>query len=232
MSASEPMLEVCRVLLGEYESLRFTTHINENPLEIAEVARLFPAATDYLDVYERFDLIGRRAVVAHNVHATDSQLERLAARQASIAHCPCSNAALGSGIFPMKRHLDKRVRFALGTDVGGGTGFGVLKEALQAYLLQRLAREPLSLSPAQMLYLATRAGAEALALGNETGDFLPGKAADFVCLQPPERSPLEAVLRGVDDPQRALAAILTLAGAESVREVHVEGDLVYDNRGD
>ncbi len=42
----------------------------------------------------------------------------------------------------MRRHLDAGVRFALGTDVGGGTGFGMLKEALQAYLMQRVAPEP------------------------------------------------------------------------------------------
>ena len=80
----------------------------------------------------------------------------------------------------MKRHLDSKVRFALGTDIGGGTGFGILNEALRAYLFQRVAVSPVSLSPAQMLFLATRAGAEALAIEDQTGDFTPGKSADFV----------------------------------------------------
>ena len=47
----------------------------------------------------------------------------------------------------------------------------MLKEALQAYLLQRLAPEPMTLSPAQMLYLATRAGAEALGTGRRDRRF-------------------------------------------------------------
>jgi guanine deaminase len=228
LSASEPMLEVCQTLLREHPGLHFTTHINENVREVEEVARLFPWAGDYLAVYERYGLAGRRSVFAHNVQATGPELRRLAERKASIAHCPCSNAALGSGIFPMRCHLQARVHFGLGTDVGGGTGFGMLKETLQAYLMQRVAAQPVSLSPAQMLYMATRAGAEALAMEDETGDFAAGKAADYVYLRPPAGSALEGVLKELEDPARVLAAILTLAGAESIWEVRVEGDPVYE----
>jgi guanine deaminase len=221
LSTSEPMLEVCETLLQQHPGLHFTTHINENVREVEEVARLFPWAVDYLAVYERFGLAGRRSVFAHNVQSTNPELQRLAGHDSSVAHCPASNAALGSGIFPMRRHLDARVRFALGTDVGGGIGFGMVKEALQAYLMQRVAHDPLTLSPAQMLYLATRAGAEALELGNEIGDFGVGKSADYVYLQLP-------VATNFEDPERILAAIMTLAGAGSIREVAVEGELVYE----
>ena len=230
LSTSEPMLEVCRTLLREHDGLRVQTHLNENPDEIAEVKRLFPGAPDYLGVYERFGLCGPRALMAHNVHPTESELSRLAASRTTIAHCPSSNAALGSGLFSLRRHLEAGVRCALGTDVGGGTGFGLLKEALQAYLLQRLAPEPLVLTPGQMLYLATRAGAEALGLAEEIGDFETGKAADFVYLRPPSDSPLAAVVSQTDSPERALAALLTLAGQESVAEVRVEGSVIYQAR--
>ncbi len=56
LSTSEAMLEVCQTLLREHEGLLFQTHLNENVQEIAEVARLFPWASDYLAVYERFGL--------------------------------------------------------------------------------------------------------------------------------------------------------------------------------
>ena len=69
-------------------------------------------------MYERFGLGGRGAVMAHNVHPTDSELARLAAAGTTVAHCPSSNAALGSGIFPMRRHVAAGVRFALGTRCG------------------------------------------------------------------------------------------------------------------
>jgi guanine deaminase len=227
LSTSEAMLEVCQTLLREHEGLLFQTHLNENLQEIAETARLFPWASDYLAVYERFGLSRPNAVMAHDVHPTDSELDRLASRGATVAHCPCSNAALGSGLFPLKRHISAGVRSALGTDVGGGIGFGMLKEGLQAYLLQRIAPDGMLLDAGHLLYLATLAGAEALGLSGETGDFRPGKSADFVYLRPPADSPLAAVFEREQSPERVLAAIFTLAGAESVREVRVEGSIVY-----
>jgi guanine deaminase len=226
-STSEAMLEVCQSLRREHEGLRIQTHLNENLREIAEVAKLFPWASDYLEVYERFELSGPGSVMAHNVHPTPSELERLAAAGTTVAHCPCSNAALGSGLFALKRHLKAGVRVALGTDVGGGTGFSLLKEVLQTYLLQRIAPGGMVLDAAQMLYLATRAGAEALGLQEEIGDFQPGKAADLVYIRPPADAPLSRVLERTETPEQVLAAIITLAGAESVQEVRVEGSIVH-----
>jgi guanine deaminase len=170
--------------------VRLQTHLNENAREIEEIGRLFSWARNYLAVYERFHLTGGRTILAHSVHSSTSEIERLAASGTAVAHCPSSNAALGSGIFPMRRHLEAGVRSALGTDVAGGTGFGMLKEALQAYLSQRLLGDAgLHLTPEHLLYLASRAGAEALRLDQEVGDFQPGKSADFVYLRPPERKP-------------------------------------------
>jgi guanine deaminase len=165
--------------------------------------------------------------MAHNVHATHSELERLAAAGTSIAHCPCSNAALGSGLFPLRRHLNAGVACALGTDVGGGIGFGMLKEGLHAHLMQRLAPEGMTLDAAHLLYLATLAGATALGLAHEIGDFRAGKAADFVYLRPAPGSLLESVVRHAGNPRQALASVFTMAGAETVREVRVEGEPVY-----
>jgi len=227
LSASEPMLEMCGTLLAEHEGLRVQTHINESVAEIAEVPKLFPWAADYLAVYERYGLTGAGTVLAHDVHPTDSELERLAAGRTSIAHCPSSNAALGNGIFPLRRHVDAGVTCAIGTDVGGGTGFGMLKEGLQAHLMQRVAADGMNLDPARLCYLVTRAGADAVGLGDEIGDFRPGKAADLVYIRPPADSSLAEVLSRVQSLEESLAAIFTLAGPESVREVRVAGQPVH-----
>ena len=173
-------------------------------------------------------MLHRHSVLAHNVHPTDSELSRMSATKSSASHCPCSNAALGSGIFPMSRHLEHNVHFSLGTDVGGGTGFGLLKEALQAYMLQRLAADGIMLTAAHMLYLATRAGAEALGLENLTGDLSVGKAADLVYLRPPEQSPLAAFMKHAPNPERMLSGIFAMAGSESIARVWVAGKTVYN----
>ena len=227
LSTSEAMLEVCQTIMREHQGLRLQTHMNENLLEIEQVKNAFPWAKDYLAVYERFGLACPSAVMAHNVHPTDGELERLASSRTAIVHCPSSNAALGSGLFPLRRHLQAGVQCALGTDVGGGTGFGMLKEGLQAYLMQRIAPNGCILSAAHLLYLVTRAGAEALGLESETGDFSAGKAADILYLRPPEDSPLAEVLRASDSPERTLGALFTMASSESVDEVRVEGAVVY-----
>ncbi|HEY3159956.1 MAG TPA: guanine deaminase [Vicinamibacterales bacterium] len=227
LSTSDAMLEMCQTLVREHGGLRVQSHINEDRHEIEKVAEAFPWARNYADVYDRFGLIGAHAVLAHNVHATDAELQRLAATRTSIAHCPASNAALGSGIFPLRRHVEAGVRVALGTDVGGGTGLGMMKEALQAYLMQRVSVDGVTLDAARMLYLSTLAGADALGLANEIGSFCPGKSADFVYLRPPAGGVLEAVIRHASRAEDVLTALFTLGGAESVREVRVEGSVAY-----
>jgi len=227
LSTTEAMLEVCQTLVREHPDVLVQTHINENTSEIAELKKLFPWTGDYLGVYERFSLSGPRSVMAHNVHATDSELQRIAAAQTAVAHCPASNGMLGSGCFPMKRHLAAGVRVALGTDVGGGAGFGMLKEALHAYLMQRLCGDDVVLDAGRLLYLSTKAGAEALGLGETTGDFAAGKAADFVCLRPKPGSLLETVFQRAATVDQALSSLFTMGGEDVVREVRVAGRIVY-----
>jgi len=229
LSCSEALLEVCRALLQEAPGVFFTTHLNETAAEVAAVAALFPWAEDYLATYEHFGLVGSRSVFAHNLHASDEQLRRLARGGSSIAHCPSSNAFLGSGLFPLRRHLAHNLTVALGTDVGAGTGLCLLGEALAAYQGQMLQGHPLT--PAQLLYLATRAGAEALGLAAEVGDLTPGKSADFVLLRPPAGSTLEAVLQHSPSAEATLGALFTLARQESVAEVYLAGRPLLKHTG-
>jgi len=165
--------------------------------------------------------------MSHNVHPRASELERLAASGTSVAHCPSSNAALGSGMFSLRSHVEAGVRCALGTDIGAGTGFSLLKEGLQAYLMQRLIPGGMLLSGAELLYLATKAGAEALGLEEEIGDFGVGKAADLVYLRAKEGTALAAGVEGSGDMRKILSTLFTLGGAECVLEVRVDGEVVY-----
>ncbi len=226
LSTSEGMLEMCQSLVRDHEDVRITSHINEHQDEMRQVRSQFPWAGDYFAVYERYGLAGQRCVLAHDVHAGAGELERLASTRTSIAHCPSSNAVLGSGIFPLRRHLDAGVHLALGTDVGAGTGPGMMKEAVQAYLMQRVAPEPVVLDAARMLYLATLAGAEALGLADVAGSFCSGKSADFVYLKPAADSVLDLVLRHASDAKEALASLFTL-GDGAIRETRVAGEVVY-----
>jgi guanine deaminase len=231
LSCTDAMLETCGALLADGPAdLLFTSHLNENPAEIQAVAELFPWSRDYLHTYERHGLVGRRSVLAHDVHVTDDELRRLARAGASLAHCPSSNAFLASGIFPMARHCAHGVRFGLGTDVGAGTGLSLFKEALMAYHVQMVREGGQLISAAHLLYLATRAGAEALGLHDEIGDLSPGRSADYVLVRPPEDSTLHAVLRESPSADATLGALFTLAREDCVAEVRVAGEAVSAGR--
>ena len=227
LSCSEAMLETAGALLREHPDVLFQSHINENPQEIATVAELFPWAEDYLETYERFGLVNNRSVFAHNVHVRGSELTRLADAGAAVAHCPCSNAFIGSGLFDLRRHIQHEVLVALGSDVGGGTGFCLFKEGLMAYQHQMLHPQGYLLGPAHLLYLATAAGAQALGYAEDIGDLSVGKSADFVLLRPLPGSTLEAVLAHSPSAEASLAAVFTLAGEADIAEVYASGKRHY-----
>jgi guanine deaminase len=227
LSCTDDLLASCADLHRDVAGSWFTSHVNENLAEVAAVHRLFGGS--YLDSYDRHGLVGRRSVFAHNVHATQPELRTLAAQGASVAHCPTSNAALGSGLFPLDRHLAAGVRIALGSDVGAGTGFSLFKEGLQAYFLQQLrGADGVPLTGAHLLYLATAAGADALGLREQVGDLGAGRCFDALWLRPPAGSTLQTVLRHAGDPADALAKTFALATPADVAAVWVNGEPVKE----
>ncbi|PZF81104.1 guanine deaminase [Jiangella anatolica] len=225
LSCSDALLAACAAVLDDVPGAFVTSHVNENLEEIEQVTQLFGLST-YLASYDQRGLVGRRTVLAHNVHPDDDELETLAARDASIAHCPTSNAALGSGPFPLARHVDHGVRVALGSDVGAGSGFSLLKEGLQAYFTQQqLGTDGYPLSPAHLLYLATTAGAAALDLP-DVGHLSAGQRFDAVWVRPAPGSTYDVALRHASGPEDALGTTFTLGAAADVAGVWIDGDPV------
>ncbi len=224
-SCTDAMLESCAAVAQAVPGVFFTSHINENTAEIAGVRERF--GTSYTDSYDRHGLLGRRSVLAHNVHPDDQELAILAARGSVIAHCPSSNSGLGSGLFPMRRHLQAGVRVCLGTDIGGGVTFSMLREGLQAFFVQQLLGERgMPLGPAELLWLATTAGADALGL-DEVGHFSVGRRFDAVWVRPAPDSPLELPLRHAESEPDAVARVFTLASPADIAGVWVDGDRVH-----
>ena len=224
---SEAVLDICGTLMRENEGLLFQTHINENRDEIDLVQRLFPWAEDYFATYERYGLTGSQCVYAHNLHAGEDELSRMASAGVAVAHCPSSNSFLGSGSFPMRQHLEYGIPFAAASDVGAGTGFSLFKEALAAYETQMLRQDGVALDPAALLYLVTGAGAKLLGMDDLVGSLDSGKQADFVLISPPPQSTLAAVISEAGSSGQILGALITLAREESVASTWVAGREVY-----
>lgn len=178
--------------------LRIQTHLAEQAAEIEAVRSGFPEAVDYLDVYARAGLVREGAVFAHAIHCSDEAYRRLSDAGAAIACCPTSNAFLGSGSFPLATARAAGVEIGVGSDVGAGPQLSPLDVLRHLAYLDRL-------SPEELLYRGTLAGARALGFDTVTGRLAPDLAADLVVLDPPSDAagdPLEqftqCVFRGPD----------------------------------
>lgn len=165
------------------------THVSEDPGEIAEVARLFPEARDYVDVYDRAGGLGPRTILAHAVHLSQRELARLVETDTRVAHCPASNLFLASGIMPLARYREAGLRMGLGSDVAGGpesSAFSVMRIGAYAQTaLQTVAGEKRqALGPLDWLRVGTLDGAKALGLENRIGSIEVGKEADLIVVDP------------------------------------------------
>lgn len=154
------------------------THLSENDDEVALVKTLFPQYRHYTDVYKQAGLLGGKTIVGHVIHCNEEELSMLKETGTKIAHCPTSNVALKSGTMPLDDIVRHHIPFALGTDVGAGPKTSML-DVMRAFLD---VHDSVHATPIAALYYATKAGAQILGYGDETGSLDIGKSADFIML--------------------------------------------------
>jgi guanine deaminase len=201
------------------------THLSENLSEIEAVAGRFPEAADYLDVYDRFGLVGPRSIFAHCVHMSERAMARMAEAGSGIAFCPTSNLFLGSGLFDLALADRHGVPVGIGTDVGAGTSFSLLGTLGEAYKIGQMRGA--SLDPFRALHLATAGGARLLGLGDRIGGLSPGQEADFVLLDPAATPLLARRTAGASLNDR-LFALQILGDDRAVARTFVSGRLVHE----
>lgn len=224
ITSTEAQLEAAGNLLAEHPGVLMQTHLSENRDEIATVARLFPGARDYTDVYDRFGLLGPRSLFGHCIHLSETEMRRLSETESVAVFCPTSNLFIGSGLFDRESlsRADRPVRVALATDVGGGTSYSMLRTAGEGYKVLQLRGQNLSALAA--FDLMTRANAAALGLEGEIGVLEPGRWADLVVLDaratPAMRHRMETV-RG--DLEEELFVLMTMGDDRAVAATYVRG---------
>jgi guanine deaminase len=221
-TSTERQLELAGRLLDEQAGLYLQSHVAENPDEVAWVAKLFPWSRSYLDVYDRFGLLRERAIYAHCLHLDDTDRARMGATGAAMAFCPTSNLFLGSGLFDLDAARRHGVAVAVGTDVGGGTSFSMLRTLDEAYKVAHLLHQ--RLSPVAALYLATLGGARAVRLDDRIGNFAPGKEADFVVLDLAATPLLARRMQSTTTIEERLFALIMLGDDRSVFETYLMGE--------
>ncbi|KAF1978266.1 Metallo-dependent hydrolase [Bimuria novae-zelandiae CBS 107.79] len=169
------------------DDLAMQTHFNEAEQEIKATRELFPelAAKSEADLYESYDLMGPRSILAHCTIMTDYDKERVKALSCGVAHCPIANMTVGGGfmVAPVRDFLRRGIKVGLGTDSGGGWASQMLSVIRQAMIASN-AREVMSqgqdkgLSLEEVFYLATLGGANVMCLEDQIGNFGVGKQFD------------------------------------------------------
>lgn len=154
------------------------THLAENDSDVAYSLETFgqtPAG-----YAETTGWLGPDVWHAHCVKLDAPGIARFAATGTGVAHCPCSNMRLASGIAPVRAMRDAGVPVGLGVDGSASNDSGhLLAEARQALLLQRVGHGPAALTARDALEVATRGGARVLGR-DDIGVLAPGMSADCV----------------------------------------------------
>jgi guanine deaminase len=224
-TSTPEQLAVAGRLAREHPDAYVHTHVAENEEEVAWARSLFPERRSYLDVYDHYGLLRRRAAFAHGIWLDDTDLKRLAETRAALVHCPTCNLAMGSGLFDLRRATAAGVHVALGTDVGGGTSFSMLRVLDEAYKVAQLRGN--TLSPLRGFYLATLGAARALDLDDRIGSFRKGHEADFIVLDPAATPLLARRTQTARDLVARLFLLTTLGDERVVSRSYVMGRLMY-----
>jgi len=198
-------------LLARDKGVMLHTHLAENDEDIAYSLETFGCRPG--QYAESLGWVGRDVWHAHCVKLDPSEIALFAATGTGVAHCPCSNCRLGSGIAPLRAMRDAGVPVGLGVDGSASNDAGnLVAEARQAMLLQRVTRGADAMSAREALEIATRGGADVLGRP-DCGRLAVGKRADIAVW---DMSGVEAA--GSWDP-----AALLLAGPTTVRDLFVNG---------
>jgi cytosine/adenosine deaminase-related metal-dependent hydrolase len=173
--------------LARAHGVRLHTHLAENDHDIAYSRDKFGCTP--AEYAQELGWLGSDVWHAHCVKLDGAGIGLFAQSGTGVAHCPCSNMRLASGIAPVRRMLDAGVPVGLGVDGSASNdGAHMVGEARQALLLARVGRalEPFGCDhgPAEMtardvLAMATRGGARVLGRSHDIGQLAPGLCADL-----------------------------------------------------
>ena len=231
-TSTPEQLEAAGALWREHPDALMQTHISENRKEIAWVKELFPAARDYLDVYERAGLIGPGSNFGHAIHLGGREIARLRETGSGISHCPTSNLFIGSGLFDVKKLRDTRkkpVTVGLATDVGGGSSFSMFATMRAAYKIAQL--KGYSLHPAKAYYLATMGSAALLRMSDRIGNLEPGKFADIIVIDPRSTPLIDQRVRRANEISDVLFAQMILADDRAIAATYIAGQRLHTRAG-
>ena len=198
-------------ILARDKGVMMHTHLAENDEDIKySLAKFGCRPGQYA---EDLGWTGEDVWHAHCVKLDGQEIDLISRSGTGVAHCPCSNCRLGSGIAPIRQMRDAGVKVGLGVDGSASNDTGsLIGEARLAMLLQRVQNGPDAMSADEALFIATRGGAQVLGRP-DCGQIAVGQRADIAVWD----------ITGIHSAGSWDPAALVLAGPNKVRDLFVEG---------
>ncbi|MEO0349799.1 MAG: 8-oxoguanine deaminase [Cyanobacteria bacterium P01_A01_bin.15] len=178
-SVSPDLMRESAALARTYPGVRLHTHLAENKSDVAYSLEKFGLRPG--DYAESLGWLGEDVWHAHCVQLNDDAIQKFAHTCTGVAHCPCSNMRLASGIAPIRKMLTAGVAVGIGVDgAASNDATHLLQESRTAFLLARVREQSAAAMTArETLELATRGGARVLGR-DDIGYLAPGMSADFI----------------------------------------------------
>ncbi|MFI3257175.1 MAG: amidohydrolase family protein, partial [Spirochaetales bacterium] len=246
-SCSSELLQGLGKLARRYD-VPIQSHLSENHAEIDFVMNLYPECKTYAHVYDKFNLLNDKTIMAHCVHSNQEECDLLIERGAFMAHCPQSNTNIISGVAPVVDYISQGIKVALGSDVAGGANINMFKagaDAIQASklrkaVLQDFGKEEKCLTPSQAFYMLTKQGGEFFehSFGVKTGSFEKGYAFDAVIIDDNDFNPFRQEhyeksnnllsLYKNFSPEDRVERLFYLADDRHVTAKYINGECIYE----
>ena len=223
ITSTPEQLEMTNTLIKEHPSCYLQTHLSENKDEIALANKLHSGFKDYTGIYEHYNLLGPNSLFGHCIHLSEREIKIMSETKSVAVFCPTSNLFLGSGLFDFQKFFKPKpsVRIAIGTDIGGGTSYSMLKTMDEAYKILQLQNQ--RLSPIESLYQITLGNALALSLENKIGTLEVKSDADITVLNAKATPTMRVRMETVNNIAEELFVLQTMSDDRSISQVYIKG---------
>ena len=178
-TVSQDLMRESAAMARSYPGVRLHTHLAENLSDVDYSLATFGLRPG--DYAESVGWLGEDVWHAHCVQLSNESIDKFAQTGTGVAHCPCSNLRLASGIAPIRRMRDRGVPVSIGVDgAASNDATNLLQETRTAFLVARVReQDAAAMTAREILEIATLGGARVLGR-DDIGCLTPGMSADFI----------------------------------------------------
>lgn len=220
-TVSDASFQRVQAIADEYD-LKINLHLHETEGEVTRA--LADSGKRPIQRLHDLGLMSPRLIAIHMAALNEADIDIVAKTKPAVVHCPESNMKLACGISPVTQLAQAGIKVALGTDsASSNNDLDMISEMRTASLLAKLSTgNPEALPVAEILGMATRNGAAALGIADETGSLVTGKAADITAIRLDDVETLPIY--------HPLSQLVYASNRQQVTDVWVGGKQLLKNR--